>query len=185
MAHALTRSDILRLLHALNDELKTAGVKGQVNLAGGAVMCLAFDARSSTRDVDASFRPSVAVLDAAVKVAALHGVRESWLNDAVKGFMSDRGTFVPFLELSHLKVFLASPPYMLAMKCLAMRIGEGYRDEEDVRYLLRDLAIRSYEDATKILDQYYPLTEYPRTAHLALRELLREKADRPDERRPS
>ena len=52
--YALSRADILRLLHALNDELKAANVKGQVNLAGGAVMCLAFGARPSTRDVDAT-----------------------------------------------------------------------------------------------------------------------------------
>jgi hypothetical protein len=172
VAHALSRDDILRLLHALDDELKAAGVRGQVNIAGGAVMCLAFGARPSTRDVDASFKPSVAILDAAVKVAARHGVRDTWLNDAVKGYMSDRGSFVPFLELSHLKVFLASPQYMLAMKCLAMRIGEGFRDEEDIRYLLRHLGIRRYDEAKEVLAQYYPLEEYPRTAHLALRELL-------------
>ena len=172
MSHDLSKSEILRLLHALNDELKAAKVKGQLNLAGGAVMCLALDARPSTRDVDASFKPSVAILDAAAKVAAKHGVRDVWLNDAVKAYLSDRGTFVPFLKLDHLKVFCASPPYMLAMKCLAMRIGEGFRDEEDIRYLLRHLGLRRYEDAEQILAQYYPLAEYPRTALLALRELL-------------
>jgi len=171
-SHALSRGDILRLLHALNDELKAANVRGQVNLAGGAVMCLAFNARPSTRDVDASFKPSVAVLEAASRVAAKEGVRDTWLNDAVKGYMSDRGSFVPFLEMSNLKVFCASAEYMLVMKCLAMRIGEGFRDEEDVRYLLRNLGIRSYDDAKEILERYYALAEYPKTALLALNELL-------------
>lgn len=184
MSPALSRDEILRLLHALNDELKAAGVKGQVNLAGGAVMCLAFNARASTGDVNAIFEPSVAVLDAALKVAAREGVRDTWLNDAVKGYVSDRGSFTPFLDLSHLKVSCASAEYMLAMKCLAMRIGEGYRDEEDVRYLLRNLGIRRYERAEEILERYYALEEYPETARLALRELLPgaddEKADRPE-----
>lgn len=171
MSSALSRDDILRLFHALNDELMAAGVKGQLNLAGGAVMCLAFDARASTRDVDASFEPSVAVLDAASKVAAKQGVRDTWLNDAVKGYMSDRGSFTSFLELSHLKVFYASPEYMLAMKCLAMRIGEGFHDEEDVRYLLRNLGIRRYDEAEAILARFYTLVEYPDTALRALREL--------------
>ena len=152
--------------------LAKAGVKGQINLAGGAVMCLAFNARASTRDVDAVFRPSAAVLDAALKVADREKVPDSWLNDAVKGYVSDRGSFTPFLELSHLKVSCASAEYMLAMKCLAMRIGEGYRDEEDVRYLLRNLELRRYEQAAEILGRYYPLEKYPETALLALRELL-------------
>jgi len=172
VSRALSRDDILRLLHGLNEELKAAGVEGRVHLAGGAVMCLAFNARASTRDVDAIFQPSVAVLNAAVKVAAREGVRDTWLNDAVKAYASDRGTFAPFLDLSHLKVSCATPEYMLAMKCLAMRIGEGYRDEDDIRYLLRNLGIRHFEDAREILARYYPIDEYPDTALPALREIL-------------
>lgn len=141
-------------------------------MAGGAVMCLAFDARASTRDVDALFQPSVEVLSAALRVAARETVPDTWLNDAVKGYLSDRGTFEPFLELSNLKVFCASAEYMLAMKCLAMRIGEGYQDEADVRYLLRNLDIQRYEDAEEILGRYYPLKGFPESALGALRELL-------------
>ena len=147
-------------------------MKGHVQLAGGAVMCLAFDARPSTRDVDALFRPSVEVLDAALRVASKQKVPETWLNDAVKGYVSDHGSFEPFLELSNLKVFCASAEYMLAMKCLAMRIGEGYHDEEDIRYLLRNLAIQRYEEAKEILEKYYSLEEFPESALLALQELL-------------
>jgi hypothetical protein len=172
LTSALSKNDILRLLGALNEELRTVGVKARVHLAGGAVMCLAFDARASTLDVDALFQPSVKVLDAALRVASKEKVPETWLNDAVKSYVSDRGTFDPFLEMSNLKVFCASAEYMLAMKCLAMRIGEGYHDEEDVRYLLRNLDVRRYEDAEEILRKYYPLDEFPRTAFDALRELL-------------
>ncbi len=172
MRAGLSKEDILRLLRALNDELRTGEMKGHVQLAGGAVMCLAFDARASTRHVDAIFQPSVAILDAAIRVAAREGVPETWLNDAVKGYMSDHASFEPFLELSHLKVFCASAEYMLAMKCLALRIGEGYHDEEDIRYLLRNLGIRRYGDATEILARYYPLDRFPDSALPALRELL-------------
>jgi len=172
LARPLSRQRILRLLHALNDELRAAGVRGHVYLAGGAVMCLAFGTRESTHDVDAAFEPSVQVLEAALRVAAREGVRDTWLNDAVKGYMSDHGSFVPFLELDRLEVLRASAAYMLAMKCLAMRIGEGYQDEDDIRYLLRNLGIRRYEDAAAILAQYYPLEDYPPTALRALQELL-------------
>ena len=175
MSSALSKNDILRLLQALNEELRASGVRGHVQLAGGAVMCLAFDARESTRDVDAIFRPSVEVLNAALRVASKHKVNETWLNDAVKGYVSDHGSFEPFLELSNLKVFTASAEYMLAMKCLAMRIGEGYHDEDDIRYLLRNLGIQRYEEAKKILESYYSLDEFPKSALLALQELLPER----------
>ncbi len=135
-------------------------------------MCLAFDARASTRDVDAYFEPSIEVLEAALRVAAREGLPESWLNDAVKGYLSDRGSFEPFLHLAHLQVFCARPDYMLAMKCLAMRIGEGFHDEQDVRYLVRNLGLQRLEEAREILARYYALQRYPETAMLLLEELL-------------
>jgi len=46
---------IRRLLTALNDELKAHGVIGEVGICGGAVMCLVFNARQATKDVDGIF----------------------------------------------------------------------------------------------------------------------------------
>lgn len=172
MRSALSRREIERLLEALNDELAADGVKATLSLTGGAVMCLAFDARASTTNVDALFQPSVKVLEAAGRVARREGLSEHWLHDDVKGYVSDRGTFEPFRELSHLKILRASAEYMLAMKCLALRTGEGYEDEEDVRYLLRHLGLRRLADAKAILARYYDPAEYPPTALAVLEELL-------------
>lgn len=168
---AYSRAEILRLLRALDVELGEAGIRGEVYLAGGAVMCLAFEARDSTRDVDALCKPALAVREAALRVAANEGISDHWLNDAVKGFLSDSGSFERFLELSHLTVFCADARYMLAMKCLAMRMGEGYRDEDDIRYLLMNLGIERYEDALDVIGRYYALEQFPETALAALREL--------------
>ena len=77
-----------------------------------------------------------------------------------------------FLELSHLRVYVAKPEYMLAMKCLAMRIGEGMQDENDIRYLLRHLDVERYEDAIRIVAKYYREEMIPPTAKAALREIL-------------
>lgn len=175
MATALSKRELERLLGLLNEELATAGVKATLSLTGGAVMCIAFDARASTTDVDALFQPSTQVLDAALRVAAREGLSEHWLNDDVKGYVSDRGTFEPLRELSHLKILHASAEYMLAMKCLALRTGEGYQDEEDIRYLLRHLGLRRPEDARAILARYYDLAAYPPTATAVLDELLAER----------
>jgi len=169
---ALIRAQILDLLHELNAELAARNVVGQVQLAGGAVMCLVFRARDATRDVDAAFEPSSVVLDAALAIAARRNLPDAWLNNAVKRYLSDRGTFDSFLDLDHLRVFVADARYMLAMKTLAFRTGEGYRDEEDVRYLLRHLDITRWADAEAILAAYYPLDGYPPYALAAVRELV-------------
>ena len=105
----LTAHDIRRLLELLGEELATAGVEGEVYLVGGAVMCLAFDARPATRDVDAMFRPTREIREAAARVADRAGVPRGWLNDAVKGFLDERGDFDTFLELPNLRVFIARP----------------------------------------------------------------------------
>ena len=169
---ALSQADIRRLFELLNDELRQADTVGEVFLVGGAVMCLAYGARASTRDVDAFFRPPEKVREAAARSAIKAGVEAHWLNDAVKGFMSARGEFAPFLELDHLRVMMAQPQYLLAMKSLAMRIGAEFHDEEDVRFLLRLLDVRSYEQALRIITKYYPLERFPQKALCALEDLL-------------
>ena len=137
-----TQTDIRRLLELLNEELRKTDTQAELFLVGGAVMCLAYAARPSTQDVDAVFRPAKQIREAAARVASRAHVDPHWLNDAVKGFMSTQADFAPFLELDHLRVMVAQPEYMLAMKCLSMRLGAEFRDEDDIRYLLRQLSQR-------------------------------------------
>jgi hypothetical protein len=168
----LTRADMLRLFDLLNEELAAEGVHGELYLVGGAVMCLAFDARHATRDVDGYFQPADLVRQAAGRVAARAGVADDWLNDAVKAFLSPRGDFDPYLDLDHLQVFVARPAYLLAMKCAAMRLGEEFRDLDDVRYLLRYLNITRVEEALEIVTRYFDADRLPPKTRLALEELL-------------
>jgi hypothetical protein len=168
----LAQSDLRRLFELLNDELRASVTEAELFLVGGAVMCLAYAVRPSTQEVDGVFRPTSQVREAAARVAARVGLRFDWLNDSVKGFMSTRGDFASFLELDHLRVMVAQPAYLLAMKCLAMRIGAEFHDEEDVRYLLRLLEIWTYEQAVAIIGRYYPLERFPQKALYALAELL-------------
>jgi len=81
---------------------------------------MVLDARESAIDVDALFRPTRLLREAAVRVAARANVSERWLNDGVKGYLDSRGDFSPYLELAHLRVYVAQPQYLLAMKCAAM-----------------------------------------------------------------
>ncbi len=168
----LTKADIERLLKLLDEELSEEGIRAELYMVGGAVMCLALDARPATRDVDAYFRPTKQVREAAARVAARAGVDDDWLNDAVKGYLGSRGDFVPFLELPNLLVFVARPEYLLAMKCAAMRMGEEFHDLDDVRYLLRYLNIDRVDDAMAIVTRYFDEGMLLPKTRFALEELL-------------
>jgi len=169
---ALVRKDIIHLFELLNDELKKEKIEGELYLVGGAVMCLAFQSRPSTRNIDALFIPASEIRIAAGKVAHQMDVDIDWLNDAVKGFFSPNGRFDLFLEFDFLRVLVAQPEYLLAMKCLSMRIGEEYYDEDDVRYLLRYLDIETYDKAIAVISSFYPENQFPQKSLYALEELL-------------
>lgn len=168
----LDREEIHRLFELLDEELAAADARGELYLVGGAVMCLVLEARDATRDVDAVFRPTSEVRRAAARVAARAGVPDTWLNDSVKAFLSPRGEFDPYLELDHLKIYAAEPRYLLAMKCAAMRLGEEFRDLDDVRYLLRHLDVSSVDEALSIVLRYFDEDDLPAESRLALEELL-------------
>ncbi len=168
----LTEHDIRRLFDLLDDELGKAEVHGELNLVGGAVMCLALNAREATRDVDAIFKPTRIIREAAARVATQANVPENWLNDAVKGYLSPGGDFDLFLELSHLRVFVARPTYLLAIKCAAMRLGEEFHDVDDVRYLLRYLNISTVSEAMDVVTRYFDESHLLPKTKLALEEIL-------------
>jgi predicted nucleotidyltransferase len=168
----LSKSDILRLFELLEAELAQEDSLGEIYVVGGAVMCLALDAREATRDVDAFFKPTRLIREAAARVAARANVPPTWLNDAVKVFLSPRGDFVTYFERPHLRVFVAEPHYLLAMKCAAMRLGEEFHDLDDVRYLLRHLDVSSVNEALAIVTRYFEEDQLHPKTRLALEELV-------------
>ena len=168
----LTRDEILRLLQLLDAELGERGATGELFLVGGAVMCLAYGAREATRDVDAAMRPADVIRAAAEAVALREGFPDWWLNDAVKGFLSERGGYDPWLDLPRLRIYVAQPEYLLAMKCIAMRPAGEYRDRDDVKFLLRYLDIRTSAAALEIVARYYDEPMVTLRTRLALEELI-------------
>lgn len=170
--HRLSRKKILELFHLLNEELAASDTIGELHVVGGAVLCLALGARDATHDVDALFQPVRVVREAARRVASLAGVHEDWLNDAVKGYLGPQSAFEIFLDLPHLRVFVAEPHYLLAMKCASMRLGAEFHDLDDVRYLLRHLNIGTVAEALAVVEKYVPADRIPPKTRYALEELL-------------
>lgn len=167
-----TSGRIRELFAALNEELERRHVRGEAYLAGGAVMCLVFEARPATKDVDAALVPGTEMRRAAEAVALREGIPGDWLNDAVKGFFSERGEFTVFEEFSNLVIYVPHAGYLLAMKCLALRLGEEFQDLEDVKVLIREIGLRTVEEAESVLAAYYELSRYPARVRYVLEELL-------------
>lgn len=170
----MQRNDIEAYLARLSDVLARQNTVGEIVLFGGAAMVLAHRARVSTKDVDAVFVPKAEVYAAAAEVTRDHGAPEGWLNDAVKGFLGDRVETRPLLDLPHLKVFVAVPEYLLAMKCMSMRIGKDETDIRDIRFLMSELGLRQAADVLAIVERYYPASLIQPKTRFAIEELCQE-----------
>jgi hypothetical protein len=167
-----TRAKILTALQALGDELTSQGVGGQIFIVGGAAIALAYATRRVTKDVDAVFEPKSVIYRAAGKVAEDLGLPEDWLNDAAKAFMPGRDENArPLPEIQGIEITTASPRYLLAMKLLAMRIGE---DDGDVELLIRECGITSVDEALQLLQRMYPARKLPLRTQLFLEALFGE-----------
>lgn len=149
----MTAEQITKYLTELNDELRLMDIKGEVSLYGGAVMCLVYDARPATKDVDAVFRPAAEMRKAILKVAERNKLLNDWLNDGVKGFLVPHQQRV-FVDLPNLKVFVPEPDYLLAMKALSARADSF--DTEDVKTLITQLGLKTPNEVFSILEKYYP-----------------------------
>lgn len=165
----MTTLEIEKYLKALNSELSLIGVKGEICLYGGAVMCLVYQARASTKDVDAIFQPTRQLRDAAERIAKEYGLRPDWLNDAVKGFVVSHPQRILF-DLPSLKVYVPEPDYLLAMKTLAARVDTS--DKVDILFLLNLLKLESPNEVFAILEKYYPRQQIKPATQFFVEELF-------------
>jgi hypothetical protein len=163
---ALTREQILSALQSLSDKLCEQGLVGEICLFGGTVMVLAFNARVSTKDVDALFQPSTPIRQLAASVAEEHQLTTDWLNDGVKGFVSARHelTMGNLPQFPNLRLTMPVPEYLLAMKCMAGRLGgtgDGASDIPDIIFLVRHLKLTSAKAVLDLVARYYPPGRIP------------------------
>lgn len=169
----LTRDDIMRLLGRLNAGLEVRGQLGEIGLVGGAVMCLVYNARAATKDIDAVFEPAGVMREIASQIAEEEFLSPDWLNDAAKGFLEPGFHRSEFCCLSHLRVWVPEPRYMLAMKCISARWDTSDRD--DVIFLLDFLKIKDADQVFSLLEGYYPKRLIPAKTRFLIEEVLSEK----------
>lgn len=157
---------------ALDAELGRRGTKAEVFVVGGAVLCLALKARSSTKHVDAWFAPAPVVREAARAVAESLGLPEDWLNDAAKAFLPASAVFERWRQWPNLEVAVADERTLLAMKCAASRTAE---DAADIRFLAGRLGLSSAEAVLEVVLSFFSAERLPVRTRLLLEEMFDER----------
>jgi hypothetical protein len=166
----LKREEIRACFEDINEALRAVGQKGEIGIVGGAVMCLVYNARESTRDVDAIFEPAQLIRDLAKVIGQRRGLQLDWLNDAAKGFLVEGFSRETVMVLSNLLVWAPDARYMLAMKCISARWDSS--DKDDVIYLLNFLKIKDPEVVFSLIESYYPKCKVPAKTKFFLEEIL-------------
>lgn len=150
-AGLLSAEELTGLLAEVGAALDERGVRGDMFVVGGAAMALAYNTRRATRDIDAVFEPKAVIYEIAAVVGARHGLDEGWLNDGVKGLLpGDDPDARELLELPGLRVLVASPRYLLALKVAAARVD---RDADDIRRLAELCDARTPQDILDLTEE--------------------------------
>jgi len=168
----MNKTQILEYLEQLNEILKERGIRGEICVFGGTAMVLAFNARESTKDVDATIKPKSEVSKAALVVAENNGLPPDWLNDGVKGFIDnlyDLDT-VEIENYSNLTIHSPKPEYLFAMKAIASRADTN--DLEDIIFLKKYLGLSSLDQALSIVEKYYSKNRIPQKTYFLLEEIF-------------
>lgn len=149
----MNTEEMRRYLRLLGEELSRRGVTGEVVLAGGAVMLLVIGSRDVTKDIDAYFAIGTdQIREAAATIAEREHLPPDWINDGVKGFFYSQPPTQLWYEYPGLRVYVASPEYVLAMKAVAGRP----EDLADIQALATHLGLRSAEAILAVVQRYVP-----------------------------
>jgi hypothetical protein len=168
----LNKQKIKQGFDRLNVELSKKDIIGDIVIFGGAYMVLSLDARPTTKDVDAIFKPASEIRSLAKEIAEELNLPEDWLNDGVKGFLptkpNEKGSKI--LKYSNLNIWCPKPEYILAMKCMASRVDS--KDGEDIKTLIKHLNLKTKEDVLEIVVSYFPAKEVPIKVQYFIEELF-------------
>lgn len=137
----------------------------ELSLYGGAVFTPVCQSRDSTKVFDAMARPSELPHHLARQVAREQEPAEDWLNSHVGQFLAAREAKRVLTDLDlgpGLRVCVPTVSYLLALKLAANRppLPAYAGDQEDLRFLLKKMAIRNVDEAERQL-RWLPLRDSP------------------------
>jgi len=155
------------LLARFDEALSEEDLSLELCVVGGAVMRLSFRAHPATRRPRALFIDRQAGLDSIRRAAERGGIPFDRLEDAAREHTGPAEEGLGVYEGRSLRVLAAPPDYVLAMKCAALSFAPEPGSEDDIRYLLRFLGVRTANAAMTLVRRY--LTSRQRPADLEKR----------------
>jgi hypothetical protein len=120
--------------------------------------------------VEAIFKPTREIREAAAVVSRAFDLPPDWLNDAAKAFFLTDPPRRELLNLSNLRILAPAADYMLAMKCVSARFDT--HDRTDVAFLMKHLGLSNPDTVFELISRYYPRTQIPAKAKFLVEELL-------------
>ena len=101
-----------------------------------------------------------------------------WLNDGVKGFVSNESEFTAdgMPIFSNLRIMRPTTEYLLAMKCLASRVADASTDGDraDIMTLLKLTGITDAATVCGLVVRYYKESLLPPRVRFYIEELISE-----------
>lgn len=151
----MTKELFLEIMEVLDKKLEENRLKLTLNIYGGTVMMICFDARPATKDVDALFETSSIIENILSDIAETYGLNKDWINQDVREPLKyiKQENLKEVFTYKNLKVLAPTAEQMLAMKILSAR-PEPYSDFKDAEYLIKYLKIEKLEQVLNIFDRY-------------------------------
>ncbi len=153
----LSREQLVALLREVGLILQEQSLEASIYVVGGAAMAMVFDSRRVTKDVDAAIRSHHEEFHKAVTIVAeRNALAPDWVNSSAGAFMPNHlDDAADEMNLPGLRIAIASPEHLIAMKLRAMR----RRDLDDLETLFRSCGIETPEQAADIHDRLFGETD--------------------------
>ena len=154
MKRKLSKKDIVKYLKLINEELVKAEETAEIVLLGGCAMVLMYDARKSTKDIDAIFNNKSKMRECVKMIAKNNNLNDDWLNDAAKSFITPKMKTVEVTKFSNLKIKVFDLESLLVLKLISARALTN--DFSDSLILLENSSIKNIEELYELVEKYAP-----------------------------
>lgn len=173
----LTRDDITAALTDLATRMDAASITATIHVIGGSAISLEYNhLREATTDIDSWLDVHHTLVEAVETIVRSIAFErqwpDDWFNTRARLFLPEFGepfAWRPLLEIGVVRVVVAPPEVLLAMKLLA---GRGRRDLPDLEPLLAECEIVTVGAAIELFDAFYPHDDMSSKALAWLRQNL-------------